>query len=388
MKLHPSDWQNAVYLQGLAGETPAFAVGWDELERQASEALEAGPRGYVWGGAGSGDTMRANLDAFRRWRLVPRHLRDTSDRELAVEVLGTRLAAPVMLAPIGVQEIVHPDGELGSARGAAAAGLPLVASTAASRSLEAVAAEHGDLPRWFQLYWPKDPELMRSLVGRAEAAGYGAIVVTLDTIHLGYRPTDLATGDLPFIRGVGIAQFTEDPVFRARLAKPPEEDIGAAVGEWLGLVNEVITWDDLPELRSATSLPILLKGILDADDARRAREAGVDGVIVSNHGGRQVDGAVAALDALPEVAGEVGGDLAVLFDSGIRGGADAAKALALGAEAILLGRPYLWGLALGGAEGVEHVLRMLLAELDLTMALCGASTVAELSPDLLRRPAR
>lgn len=388
MKMHPSDWQNAVYLQGLAGEAPAFPVGWDELEKQASEALEPGPRGYVWGGAGSGDTMRANLDAFRRWRLVPRHLRDTGDRDLAVEVLGTRLAAPVMLAPVGVQEIVHPDGELASARGAAAAGLPLVASTAASRSLEAVAAEHGDLPRWFQLYWPKDPELMRSLVGRAEAAGYGAIVVTLDTIHLGYRPTDLATGYLPFIRGVGIAQFTEDPVFRARLAKPPEEDVGAAVGEWLGLVNEVITWEDLPELRAATHLPILLKGILDADDARRAREAGVDGVIVSNHGGRQVDGAIAALDALPDVAGEVGGDMAVLFDSGIRGGADAAKALALGAEAILLGRPYLWGLTLGGAEGVEHVLRMLLAELDLTMALCGASTVAELTPDLLRHSAR
>ena len=229
---------------------------------------------------------------------------------------------------------------------------------------------------------------MRSLVGRAEAAGYAAIVVTLDTIHLGYRPTDLATGYLPFIRGVGIAQFTEDPVFRARLAKPPEEDIGAAVGEWLGLVNEVITWDDLPDLRAATDLPILLKGILDPDDARRARDAGVDGVIVSNHGGRQVDGAIAALDALPDVAGEIGGELAVLFDSGIRSGADAAKALALGAEAILLGRPYLWGLVLGGAEGVEHVLRLLLAELDLTMALCGASKPAELTPDLLRHVPR
>jgi len=388
VKTHPSDWQNGVYLQGLAGDSPPFPMGWDELERQSSDSLDAGPRGYVWGGAGSGDTMRANLEAFRQRRLVPRHLRDTGDRDLAVEILGTHLVAPVMLAPIGVQEIVHPEGELASARGAAAAGIGLVASTAASHPLEAVAAEHGDLPRWFQLYWPKDPELMRSLVSRAEAAGYGAIVVTLDTIHLGFRPTDLSTGFLPFIRGVGIAQYISDPVFRARLEKPPEEDQGAAIGEFLAVVNEVITWDDLPDLRAATDLPILLKGVLDPDDARRAREAGVDGVVVSNHGGRQVDGAVGALDALPDVAGEVGGELAVLFDSGIRGGADVAKALALGAEAVLLGRPYLWGLALGGADGVEHVLRMLLAELDLTMALCGASSVDELTPDLLTRPER
>ena len=378
------DWQNDVYLRGLSGEAPAFPVAWGELEAQAAAKVEPGPQGYVWGGAGSGDSMRANLEAFRHWRLVPRHLRDTAERDLSVEVLGARLAAPVMLAPIGVQQILHPDGELGSARGAAAAGIGLVASTAASNPLEAVAEAHGENPRWFQLYWPKDPDMMRSMVARAETAGYGAIVVTLDNVHLGYRPADMASGFLPFIRGVGIQQYTSDPVFRARLDHPPEDDPGAAIGEFLGVVNEVITWDDLPELRSATDLPILLKGILDPDDARRARDAGVDGVIVSNHGGRQVDGAIAALDALPDVAGEVGGELAVLFDSGIRGGADVAKALALGAEAILLGRPYLWGLVLGGADGVEHVLRMLLAELDLTMALVGARTPADLTPDLLR----
>ena len=388
MTEQPADWQNIVYLQGMAGESPAYPVDWGELEAQAAAKAEPGPRGYVWGGAGSGDTMRANLEAFRHWRLVPRHLRDTAERDLSVEVLGTRLTAPVMLAPVGVQEIVHPEGELASARGAAAAGIGLVASTAASHPLEAVAEAHGDHPRWFQLYWPKDTDLMRSMVARAEAAGYEAIVVTLDTIHLGYRPADLESGFLPFIRGVGIAQYTADPVFRARLDHPPEDDPGAAVGEFLGVVNEVITWDDLPDLRAATDLPILLKGVLDPDDARRARDAGMNGVIVSNHGGRQVDGAIAALDALPDVAGEVGGELAVLFDSGIRGGADAAKALALGADAILLGRPYLWGLALGGADGVEHVLRMFLAELDLTMALCGARSVADLTPDLLRHAPR
>ncbi len=388
MTEHHGDWQNNVYLQGLAGEPPAFPVDWGELEAQAAAQVEPGPQGYVWGGGGSGDTMRANLEAFRQRRLVPRHLRDTSSRDLSVEVLGTRLTAPVMLAPIGVQQILHPEGELASARGAAAAGIGLVASTAASKPMEAVAEAHGEHPRWFQLYWPKDPEMMRSMVARAEAAGYSAIVVTLDNIHLGYRPADMASGFLPFIRGVGIQQYTSDPVFRARLEQPLEDDPGAAIGEFLAVVNEVITWDDLPDLRAATDLPILLKGVLDPDDAKRAREAGMDGVIVSNHGGRQVDGAIAALDALPDVAGEVGGELAVLFDSGIRSGSDAAKALALGAEAILLGRPYLWGLVLGGAEGVEHVLRLLLAELDLTMALCGASTPAELTPDLLRHAPR
>ena len=330
----------------------------------------------MWGGAGSGDTMRANLEAFRRWRLVPRHLRDTSDRDLAVEVLGTRLAAPVMLAPIGVQEIVHPDGELASARGAAAAGHRRWWRRRRRRDpLEAVAAEHGDLPRWFQLYWPKDPELMRSLVGARGGRG-----LRRDRGHARHDPPRLPAdrpGHAATCRSSAAWASRSSPrtrssargwTSRRRRTSAPRSASGSA------LVNEVITWDDLPDLRAATDLPILLKGILDPDDARRAREAGVDGVIVSNHGGRQVDGAIAALDALPDVAGEVGGDMAVLFDSGIRGGADAAKALALGAEAILLGRPYLWGLTLGGADGVEHVLRMLLAELDLTMALCGAST--------------
>ena len=380
---HHGDWQYGIYLRGLAGETPEHPTALDELERRAAEALEPEPRGYVWGGAGTGDTMRANLEAFRRRRLVPRMLRDISQRSLATGVLGTELPAPVLLAPVGVQTIVHPDGELASARGAAALGLPVVASTAADRSLEQTAEACGDAPRWFQLYWPKDDAITASLVRRAEAAGYSALVVTLDTIELAWRPADLSHGYLPFLQGTGIAQFTSDPAFRAALEKPPEEDVPAAVGHWAQVINRVVTWDDLAELRSMTKLPILLKGILHPDDARKAQRRGIDGVIVSNHGGRQVDGAIGALDALPGVADAVGDDITVLFDSGIRSGADVVKALALGADAVLLGRPYLWGLALDGAAGVETVLRMLLAELDLTLALCGFSRPAEVSRDAL-----
>ena len=380
---HHGDWQYGIYLRGLAGETPEHPTALDELERRAAEALEPEPHGYVWGGAGTGDTMRANLEAFRRRRLVPRMLRDISERSLATTVLGTELPAPVLLAPVGVQTIVHPDGELASTRGAAELGLPVVASTAADRSLEQIAEAAGDAPRWFQLYWPKDDAITESLVRRAEAAGYSALVVTLDTIELAWRPADLSHGYLPFLQGTGIAQFTSDPAFRAALEKPPEEDVPAAVAQWVQVINRVVTWDDLAELRSMTKLPILLKGILHPDDARKAQRRGIDGVIVSNHGGRQVDGAIAALDALPGVADAVGDDMAVLFDSGIRSGADVVKALALGADAVLLGRPYLWGLALDGAAGVETVLRMLLAELDLTLALCGYARPAEVSRDAL-----
>jgi lactate 2-monooxygenase len=380
---HHGDWQYGIYLAGIAGERPAHPVGWDELERAAAEALEDAPRGYVWGGAGTGATMRANLEAFARRRIVPRMLRDVAERDLSATVLGAAMPAPVLLAPIGVQVIVHPEGELASAAAAGEVGLPYVASTAAAHSLEEIAKAGGDAPRWYQLYWPKDEAVTESLVRRAEAAGYGAIVLTLDTMLLGWRPSDLTHGYLPFLQGTGTAQFFTDPAFRASLERPPEEDVQAAVGQWVGVVNRIVTWDDLAELRAMTSLPILLKGILHPDDALTARERGIDGIIVSNHGGRQVDGAIGALDALPGIAAAVGGDMAVLFDSGVRSGADVVKALALGADAVLLGRPYLWGLALDGRAGVETVLRMLLAELDLSLALSGYARPGEVGPDAL-----
>jgi isopentenyl diphosphate isomerase/L-lactate dehydrogenase-like FMN-dependent dehydrogenase len=316
-------------------------------------------------------------------------LRDVGVRDLTTSLFGAELPAPLLLGPVGVQSIVHPDGELASARAAAEVGLPYVASTAASHTLEQIAEANGDGARWFQLYWPRGEELAASFVGRAEAAGYRAIVVTLDTWMLGWRPRDLQLAYLPFLQSVGIANYLSDPVFRASLAAPPEEDPQAAVGQFVGVFsNPTVTWDDLAFLRGTTDLPIVLKGILDPDDARRARELGVDGIIVSNHGGRQVDGAIASLDALPEVVGAVGDEVPVLLDSGVRSGADAMKALCLGARAVLLGRPYIYGLALGGQEGVARVLRAFLADLDLAVALSGHTTPDTLGPDcLVRQPA-
>jgi lactate 2-monooxygenase len=382
------NYQYEIYLQGLAGVVPEQPVAWDALEAAAAAALNDGARGYVFGGAGTEDTQRENLEALRRWRIVPRMLRDVSVRDLRTTVLGTPMPAPVLLSPVGVQSIIHPEGELAVARAAGELGVPMVASTASSFTLEEIAEAGGDAPRWFQLYWPKSDDLADSLVARAEAAGYGAIVVTLDTPLLAWRPRDLQGAYLPFLKSVGIANYLADPVFRSLLEKPPEEDPQAAVGQFvLQFSNPAATWEGIERLRAVTDLPLVLKGVNHPDDARAARERGVDGIIVSNHGGRQVDGAIGALDALPGVVDAVGDELTVLFDSGIRSGADVAKALALGADATLVGRPYLWGLAVGGSAGVRTVLRSLLGELDLTLALAGHSSPATLEPGILaRRP--
>jgi isopentenyl diphosphate isomerase/L-lactate dehydrogenase-like FMN-dependent dehydrogenase len=379
-----ANYQYEIYLRGLGGQRPARTLDWRALERDAYNLLAEGPRGYIQGGAGLGETMRANREAFDHWRIVPRMLRDVSERSLARNVLGTELAAPVLLAPIGVQTLAHPEGELAAARAAAEVGLPLIASTAASHTIEEIAQAAGGQPCWYQLYWPRDRELAASFVGRAERAGYRAIVLTLDTWMLGWRPADLTNGFLPFLWGEGNCNYLQDPVFRAALAQPPEENMQAAIGHWAWqFANPAITWADLEFLCGLTELPIVLKGILHPDDARLAVEHGAQGVIVSNHGGRQVDGALGALDALPEVVAAVSGRCAVLFDSGIRSGADALKALALGADAVCLGRPYIWGLALGGQQGVVDVLRSLLADLDLAMGLSGYASIEEVGRDAL-----
>jgi isopentenyl diphosphate isomerase/L-lactate dehydrogenase-like FMN-dependent dehydrogenase len=381
-----ANFQYEIYGRGLAGEKPALPVAAGDLEERAREVLSAEAFGYVAGGAGTERTMAANLRAFERWEIVPRMLRDVSARDLSCTILGTRMPAPVLLAPVGVQSIVHPEGELAVARAAGAHGLPAILSTAASHSLEDVAEAMGAASRWYQLYWPKERELAASFVGRAAQAGYEAIVVTLDTWMLGWRPRDLQAAYLPFLKGEGVANYFSDPVFRAGLERTPEEDPGAAIGHWAyQFSNPAITWADLVWLREQTELPVVLKGILHDDDARRALDAGVDGVIVSNHGGRQVDGAIGALDALPAVREAVGAELPVLFDSGIRSGADIFKALALGANAVCLGRPFVWGLALGGQFGVEHVIRCLLAELDLTLALSGYTAVSQVGRSALNR---
>ena len=367
--------QTSIY---LAGES-VWPISVDDWESRAAEALERGPFDYIAGGAGSESTMRANREAFERRRLRPRMLRGNRERELAVEVLGTRAPSPFLLAPVGVLSIAHEDGELAVARASAATGVPLILSSAASHSIEHVAEAMGNALRWFQLYWVNDREIAASFVRRAEAAQYGAIVVTLDTPVLGWRERDLRNAYLPFIRGEGCAQFFSDPVFRTRLEHPPEEDPLAAAAAMLATFpNLDLTWEDLDWLRGLTDLPIVVKGVLTAEDARLALEHGADGISVSNHGGRQVDGAVAALDALVEVRAEVGPEVCVLMDGGIRRGADVLKALALGADAVLLGRPYAYGLAVGGQEGVEAVIRHLIADTDLTLALLGGTAVTDL----------
>jgi lactate 2-monooxygenase len=373
-----ASFQYEIYAAGLAEQKPELPVSAAELQERAREVMTPEAYGYVAGGAGAEQTMRANLDAFARRQIVPRMLRDVSARDLSTTVLGTAMPAPLLLAPVGVQSIVHPEAELAAARAAAARRVPFILSTAASHSIEQVAEAMGEASRWYQLYWPRERALAASFVERAERAGFGAIVLTLDTWFLGWRPRDLANAYLPFLKGEGVANYFSDPVFRAALEKPPEDDPGPAIGHWAyQFANPTVSWADLEWLKEQTTLPIVLKGIVHADDAARAQQAGVDGLVVSNHGGRQVDGALGALDALPAIRDAVGSELALLFDSGVRGGADIFKALALGADAVCIGRPYMYGLALAGQAGVEHVVRCLLAEFDLTLALSGYTNVAQ-----------
>ncbi|MEP7737834.1 lactate 2-monooxygenase [Nocardioides sp. 31GB23] len=384
---HFGDHQISIYVDGMiGGTTPAITTDLASLETAAAQVLDPAPLGYIVPSAGGGSTARANVAAFERWRIVPRMLRDHATRELSTEVLGTAMAAPVLLGPVGVQTLAHPDGELASARAATAMGLPFVQSTQADHSIEQVAEASGDGARWYQLYWPSDPELCESFLARARASGYTHLVVTLDTTMLGWRPQDLDRGYLPFLANQGIASYTTDPVFNARLEKPADEDpVGAGIAFAGVFPNPGLSWDQLPWLRERWPGPIVLKGVQHVGDARLARDHGVEGIVVSNHGGRQVDGAVASLDVLPGIAEAVGDDLCVLFDSGVRSGPDVFKALALGAEAVLLGRPYLYGLALGGQPGVEHVLRCLLAELDLTLGNAGYASHRDLGPEALVR---
>ncbi len=380
-----SAYQNEIYLNGMLGTAPEFPIDVADLEAAARERFAPEAFGYVAGSAGTESTARANRAAFERWRIVPRFLaQDVSVRDLSTTVLGTPMPAPVALAPVGVQGIVHADAEIAVARAAASVGLPIALSTVSSYRLEDVAAACGESPHWFQLYWPKDREVGASLLARAAAVGYSALVVTLDTFILAWRPRDLRTGYLPFLSRLGLANYESDPAFLAGLAVSPEEDPTASVLHWQSMFGDPRnTWADLAWVREHWQGPIVLKGVLHADDARRAVDAGMDGILVSNHGGRQIDGSIASLDALPAVVGAVGDRAEVLLDSGVRTGSDVMKALALGARAVLIGRPYIYGLGIGGEAGVRHVLRSLLAELDLSMALAGCASLQDVGPQLL-----
>ncbi|MEU6610100.1 alpha/beta fold hydrolase [Streptomyces shenzhenensis] len=378
----PADLVRDIYLAGADGRASRPSTDLTALQDAAREVLTPTAYGYVAGDAGTGATRRANREAFDRWRIMPRMLRGATHRDLTVPLFGHRLSAPVLLAPVAAQTVVHPEGELAAVHGATDAGVSFVLSSFSSHSMEEVAATAGGQPRWFQLYWPSEPEVAESLVRRAEASGYSALVLTVDSPVFGYRPADLDHGYLPFLHGAGLANFTTDPAFQAAL--PPDADAAAVIARWAAIsTNPALTWDGLAWLRELTALPILLKGILHPDDARLALAHGMDGVIVSNHGGRQLDGTMATLDCLPAVRAAVGPAVPVLMDSGVRTGSDVLKALALGADAVLLGRPYQYGLALGGRSGVRHVLRCLLAEFDLALALSGCTDIRDLGKDMV-----
>jgi isopentenyl diphosphate isomerase/L-lactate dehydrogenase-like FMN-dependent dehydrogenase len=409
----PPRRQSEIYLAGVRGVRPTMPIDVELLEKAARASLSAEAFAYLAGGAGGESTMRANREAFERWRIVPRVLRDVSRRDTGIQLFGRRLPSPLLLSPVGVMELFHKDADLAVARAAATLGVPMVFSNQASVPMEQCADAMGGAPHWFQLYWSSDDELVESLVTRAERCGCDALVVTLDTTMLGWRTRDLTLGHLPFLYGKGIAQYTSDPVFMRKLADPlpvPPAPVGrvtlaalralmtmaravpggaatnlrtgrarAAVRRFVATYSRSsLTWKDLAWLRARTTLPIVLKGILHPDDARMAVEHGMDGVFVSNHGGRQVDGSIAALDALVTVVDAVNDRVPVLFDSGVRGGADVFKALALGARAVGIGRPYLYGLALVGEAGVRDVLANLLADFELTMALSGCGSVREI----------
>lgn len=412
--------QGQIYQAGVFGDKPLVPATARELEKRGLDAMSGAARSYVETGAGSGTTMINNRRAFDRWQIVPRALRDVSQRDQSIELFGVRHPSPFLTAPVGVLEMCHPDADLALARAAKERGVPMIISSQASRPMEAIAAELGEHERWFQLYWSAEDDLARSFVRRAETIGAGAIVVTIDTMLLGWRTLDLDRGYSPFARGLGIANYTSDPVFqqivRARLAdgqipaverrptpsamrslatmsrahpggfrdnlrsKVPMASI-RTFQELFGRTS--LTWDELAWLRELTDLPILIKGIQSADDAELALEYGVDGLIVSNHGGRQLDGAIGSLDALPGVVERVNGRVPILFDSGIRCAADAIKAIALGASAVCLARPYIYGLAIAGQQGVAEVLRNFQAELDLHMAVAGVTSIDQITRDIL-----
>jgi lactate 2-monooxygenase len=380
------DYQNEIYFKGLHGVKPKLPVNFSLLEQQAHAAMPDNVLSYVAGGCGDERTQDINVAAFQRWGLIPRMMVDSSKRDMSVELFGKRWASPLFMAPIGVLGICAQDGhgDLATAKAAALTGVPMVASTLSNDPMEAVAEGIGKGTGFFQLYTPNDIPLAESFVHRAEAAGFKAIVVTLDTAILGWRPRDLNDANFPQLRGHALANYFSDPRFRSLLAKPPEEDRATAVMRVLQLFGKPLTWANLPWLRSLTKLPLILKGICHPDDARRAIDGGVDAIYCSNHGGRQANGGVPAIEMLPAVVA-ASGDTPVLFDSGIRSGTDIVKALALGARAVGVGRPYAYGLALDGVDGIVHVLRCLLAEADLLMAVDGYPTVADLKPEAMMR---
>lgn len=386
MKNIGSKTQYNIYLTMQNPDPNRLPVIYEEWERIAREKLDDGPYYYIAGGAGGHRTMEANIDAFDKWKIMPKMLRNVKERNLSIKMFEQDFLSPIFIAPIGVQSIIHPDGEIASAKAAAKLGIPYITSSASTIPMEEIAKVMGNSPRWFQLYWSKDYDVTASFLKRAEKSGHTAIVVTLDTPMMAWREYDLKNVYLPFLIGEGVGNYFTDSTFLKKLDQSPEEDPTAAILHWANIFgNPGLTWDDLAFIRKNTNLPIILKGIMHPEDAKKALEYDVDGIIVSNHGGRQVDGSLSALDALSHISDIIQDKIPLLMDSGIRRGSDIIKAMALGAKGVLIGRPYAYGLAVAGESGVKTVLQHLLADLDLTLGLSGINNVQHLDKSILMK---
>ena len=376
-------YQLEIYLKGTQNIKPQLPTSFEELERRASEVLNVEAFGYIAGSAGSEITAANNKSAFNHYQIIPRMMGDVSQRNIAIELFGMPLPTPVLLAPVGVLSIAHPEAEVAVARAAKNLRVPQIVSTVSSKTIEEIGNVHGDHPHWFQLYWGRNNDFTRSIISRAEKAGYSAIVVTLDTRLFAWRERDIKNAYLPFLYNEGLANYLTDPVFLAEVGDPSKDKMQTMMHFANCFSNPSSTWEDLSVIKECTKLPVIVKGIQHADDAKRAIDNGADGIVVSNHGGRQLDGAIGAIDTLAGIADEVGSKTTVLFDSGIRRGADVFKAMALGAKAVLVGRPYAYGLALAGEDGVKEVVANLLADIDLTLGLAGCNSWKEVTKDNL-----
>ena len=367
---------NDLLLQNI-DPSESFPVSYEQLERAAKEKMSTGAFGYIQSGAGREETLRKNVSSFSKYSIVPRFLNDVTELDTSIHLFGHTYATPLLVAPVGMQKIAHEDGDIATAKAAASLGIPFIQSTVSGYSIEEVAEATGDSPKWFQLYWAgQNEDISYSMVKRAEAAGYEAIVLTVDTVMLGWREEDVNNKYSPLMQGFGKANYENDPVFMASL--PNENDDTIIQGIVDNIYHPSLSWKQVAELKNRTSLPLLLKGILHPEDARLAIENGIDGIIVSNHGGRQLDGVIASIDSLRAVVEAVNGEIPVLFDSGVRRGSDVVKALALGADAVLIGRPFVYGLAVGGQHGVEKVLSTILQEMKVSISLSGITSVRDL----------
>jgi lactate 2-monooxygenase len=359
-------------LKNITAQAP-FPICFADLEKAVAEKIEAGPFGYIRSGAGGEQTLRNNRAAFEKYSIVPRFLKDVSNVQTSINLFGKTYPTPLLFAPVGMNGMVHDEGELAVVRTAEHLNMPYIQSTVSTYALEEVAQAAPSATKWFQLYWSTNEEIAFSIVARAEAAGFEAIVLTVDTVMLGWREEDVRNQFSPLKLGYARGNYMNDPVFTATL---PDDSFESYVqGVLQNVFHPTLNWAHVRELKKRTNLPILLKGILHLEDAKLAIDNGIDGIIVSNHGGRQLDGVIGSLDALPAIAKVVNGQIPIILDSGVYRGMDALKALALGADAVAIGRPFVYGLALEGQQGVEKVMTNLYDELKVSIALAGATSV-------------